>query len=145
MTTPAPDPLQFFNAMASAAGWPLPGTCTPVTDINELDRRLSELKAVEGWLRMNLGILQGTIQTMEMQRTGLAAFETLMATAKNKGATEQINPNELAETLKTMWPWNMMAAGLDAAAELTSKANHATQTAAKPARSKKAATKKPAP
>ena len=35
----------------------------------KLDKHITDLKAVEGWLRMNLSMLQMTIQSLEMQRT----------------------------------------------------------------------------
>ncbi|MBK8318100.1 MAG: hypothetical protein IPL05_05530 [Betaproteobacteria bacterium] len=35
------------------------------------------MKAVEGWLRMNLSMLQMTIQGLEMQRTTVSAVQTM--------------------------------------------------------------------
>ena len=44
----------------------------------EIDGHAADLKAVEGWLQMNLGMLQTTIQGLEMQRSTLAAMQAAM-------------------------------------------------------------------
>ena len=31
---------------------------TPTLDVEELDKRITDMKAVEGWLKMNLNMLQ---------------------------------------------------------------------------------------
>ena len=43
-------------------------------NVEEIERKLSELRSVENWLKMNLAFLQLTIKTMEMQKS---ALETL--------------------------------------------------------------------
>lgn len=53
----------------------LPSGLAPTMDIDELDRRIKDMKAVEQWLKMNLQMLQGTIQGMEVQRGTLAALQ----------------------------------------------------------------------
>ena len=55
----------------------LPSTMTPTMDIDELDKRIADLKTVEQWLNMNLSMLRGTIQTMEIQRGTLAALQEM--------------------------------------------------------------------
>ena len=55
----------------------LPSNMTPTMDIDELDKRIADLKTVEQWLNMNLGMLRGTIQTMEIQRGTLAALQEM--------------------------------------------------------------------
>ncbi len=55
----------------------LPSTMTPTMDIDELDKRIADLKTVEQWLNVNLGMLRGTIQTMEIQRGTLAALREM--------------------------------------------------------------------
>lgn len=59
----------------------LPSGIAPTMDIDELDRRIKDMKAVEQWLRLNLQLLQGTIQGMELQRSTLAAFQSFGQTA----------------------------------------------------------------
>ncbi len=108
------DPMDFFKNMWSNMGFPLPGMVTPTLDTNELDRRITDLKAVEGWLRTNLSMLQMTIQGLEMQRNTLATMQAFsQASASGSGGGEA---NPFASPAP--WPWNFMqqaAAGAEAA------------------------------
>lgn len=100
------DPLEFLKSMWGGMGFSLPGMVTPTLDVNELDKHITDLKAVEGWLKMNLNMLQMSIQGMEMQRATLAAFQALSQSA---GSTEA-NPNPFAQASvnPAAWPWNFM-------------------------------------
>ncbi|MCC7080667.1 MAG: hypothetical protein IT530_08355 [Burkholderiales bacterium] len=75
------DMLEFMQKMWNPLGFPLPGMVAPTVDVEEVARKLAELRSVESWLKMNLGLLQMTIKTLEMQKS---ALETLsgIATAK---------------------------------------------------------------
>jgi hypothetical protein len=42
---------------------------TPTVNIEELEKKIAELKAVETWLNMNVGFVQMTIKTLEMQKS----------------------------------------------------------------------------
>ena len=53
---------------------PPAGVTVPILGQDEIDRRIAELKSVENWLEMNLNVLRGTIQSLEMQKSGLAAM-----------------------------------------------------------------------
>jgi hypothetical protein len=70
------DMLEFMQKMWNPLGFPLPGMVAPTVNIEEIERKLSELRSVENWLKMNLGLLQMTIKTLEMQKS---ALETLSA------------------------------------------------------------------
>lgn len=59
-------------------GFAMPGMVAPTFDTNELDKRISDLKTVEGWLQMNLNLLQTTISSLELQRNTLAAMQASM-------------------------------------------------------------------
>lgn len=48
--------------------------------VEELDRRISDLRAVENWLRMNLSMLSSTIRGMEVQRATIATLKSFMET-----------------------------------------------------------------
>lgn len=48
----------------------------PTFDIEELDKRIKDLKSVESWLSMNLNVLKSTIQTLEVQRATLMAIKS---------------------------------------------------------------------
>jgi len=96
------DPLEFLKSMWGGMGFPLPGMVTPTLDVGELDKRITDLRAVEGWLKMNLGMLQISIQGLEMQRATLAAMQAM-------GSSE-------SHASPGLWPWNMMQQAAEAAA-----------------------------
>lgn len=100
------DPLEFLKSFWGNMGFPLPGMVTPTLDTDELGRRITDLKAVEGWLKANLSMLQMTIQGLEMQRATLSAFQTMSQGAAEAATTEGGAPNPFANP--GMWPWNFM-------------------------------------
>ena len=102
MSTTPTDPMEFLKTLWGNTGMPLPGLVTPTLDTNELDKRITDLKAVEGWLKTNLGMLQMTIQGLEMQRATLAAMQAISQSASNLDA----NANPFANP--ALWPWNLM-------------------------------------
>ena len=115
------DPLNFMRNMWGNMGFSLPGMVAPTFDVDELDKRIKDMKAVEGWLRMNLSMLQMTIQGLEMQRTTVGAVQAMgrmasdAAKAMAPEATEApaaVNPEKGAEmnafSEVAMWPWQMM-------------------------------------
>ncbi|MBS1143887.1 MAG: hypothetical protein H6R14_1293 [Proteobacteria bacterium] len=123
------DPLNFMRNMWGNMGFSLPGMVAPTFDVEELDKRIKDMKAVEGWLRMNLSMLQMTIQGLEMQRTTVSAVQTMgkMASDAAKSMTPEAAPEQPAappppenffqNTIHpengslsdaAMWPWQMM-------------------------------------
>ena len=112
------DPLGFMRNMWGKMGFNLPGMVTPTFDVEELDKRIKDMKAVEGWLRMNLSMLQMTIQGLEMQRSTVSAVQTMgqMASDAAKSmkpeaaapAPVAITPENAALAGGAMWPWQMM-------------------------------------
>jgi hypothetical protein len=112
---PNPDPLEFMKGMWGNMGFSLPGMVTPTFDTDELEKRIHDLKAVEGWLRMNLSMLQMTIQGLEMQCSTLNAVRTMGQMAAESGnppaATGEAGdaaPGASQFAQAAMWPWNMM-------------------------------------
>jgi hypothetical protein len=122
MSTTPTDPMEFLKTLWGNTGMPLPGLVTPTLDTNELEKRITDLKAVEGWLKTNLGMLQMTIQGLEMQRATLAAMQAISQSASNPDA----NANPFANP--ALWPWNFMqgtdkpAAGTESAPETADQA-----------------------
>jgi hypothetical protein len=68
------DPLEFFRKMWNPMSFPLPGVFQPTMNIEDVEKKIAELQAVENWLKMNLSMLQVTIKTLEMQRDTLRAI-----------------------------------------------------------------------
>ncbi|WP_066734828.1 PhaM family polyhydroxyalkanoate granule multifunctional regulatory protein [Cupriavidus sp. D384] len=52
------------------------GAMTPPMDLDEVDKRIHDLKAVESWLQLNTNLLRTTIQGLEVQRATLVALQT---------------------------------------------------------------------
>lgn len=114
------DPLNFMRNMWGNMGFSLPGMVAPTFDVDELDKRIKDMKAVEGWLRMNLSMLQMTIQGLEMQRTTVSTVQAMgqMASdAARKMGEQAASPAEPepavdaaagAVSEAAMWPWQMM-------------------------------------
>lgn len=63
------------------------------TDLKEMDKRISELKAVEQWLSLNLTLLKTTIQGLEVQRGTIAAIKAFTATAPGVQRRASLRPN----------------------------------------------------
>ena len=54
----------------------------PMTNIEDLDKRITDMRAVEQWLKLNLSMLQSAIQALEVQRATLATLKAFGAFAK---------------------------------------------------------------
>jgi len=79
--------------------WPpigLPANFAPTLDAGELDKRIADLKAVEQWLNVNLGMLRGTIQGLEVQRGTLAALDAFGQAFGEPGAPAEAAARALA-------------------------------------------------
>jgi hypothetical protein len=68
------DFFEFMQKMWNPLSFPIPGMFTPTINVEEIDKKISELKTVETWLTMNLGFVQVTIKTLEMQKAALEAL-----------------------------------------------------------------------
>ena len=105
----AQDPMEFMRSMWSKMGFSLPGMVTPTLDVDELDKRIADMKAVENWLKMNLSSLQMATQGLEMQRATISAMQAMSKIAaeggRKDGGEGAAQPNPFAAG---MWPWNMM-------------------------------------
>lgn len=62
-------------------GSAMPGFLVPTVDLEELDKRISDLRAAESWLEVNMNMLRATIQGLEVQRHTIAAIQSLSAMA----------------------------------------------------------------
>lgn len=64
---------QFAHGLPQA----LPSMITPTLDVGELDKRITDLRAVEQWLALNANMLRATIQSLEVQRNTIATLKNL--------------------------------------------------------------------
>ncbi len=62
-------------AKGPTSGMPgLPGWVAPTASVQELDKRIQELKAVQFWLEQNARALTATVQALEVQKMTLATL-----------------------------------------------------------------------
>lgn len=101
------DPMDFLKNMWGNMGFSLPGIVTPTLDTDELSKRIADLKAVEGWLKSNLSLLQMTIHGFEMQRTTLNTLQQMSQSAQT-GNGEAPAANPFLNPAAWPMPWNMM-------------------------------------
>lgn len=104
------DPMAFIRQLWSGMNFPLPGMVTPTFDSDELEKRITDLRTVEGWLRMNLSMLQMTIQGLEMQKSTLDAVHAMSKLHSQPQAAATPGGPTVGETMQqaALWPWNMM-------------------------------------
>jgi hypothetical protein len=75
---------QSIPQMPNMASW-----IAPTLDVEELDKRISELKAVHFWLDQNSKALGATVQALEVQKMTLAALKGM-----------NVNMGDLANSFK---------------------------------------------
>jgi len=74
------DTLDFVKSLWGSMGVPgisIPGIAAPTLSVDELDKKISELKAVESWLNLNATMLRSSIQALEVQRGTIAALKSM--------------------------------------------------------------------
>ncbi len=92
--------------MAARIPQQLPSMLAPTLDVNELEKRIADLRAVEQWLELNAGILRTTIQTLEVQRATIATLKgiggAMWAPMLSKPGASPAPPPEVALGLAAM-------------------------------------------
>ena len=101
------DPFEMFRRLWGPLGVPVPGMAMPTLDPAEVEKRIADLRSVEGWLTMNLNMVKLSIQGLELQKTALQAMRSAADGAKAGGAADASTAN--AEAMNAMmWPWAAM-------------------------------------
>ena len=125
------NPLESFNqawrTMQTAS--PLP----PTMSVADLEKRIAELRTVEQWLNLNLGMLRTSIQTLEVQKGTLQALSSLSALMSPDaaqaamrsspghaaaGPDSAIGAMDTAQQLSKQW-WDVLQAQLAQLAGMT--------------------------
>ena len=100
------DPLGFVKKLWG--DMQLPGMVTPTVSIDELDKKIKDLKTVESWLNVNMNMLRGTIQAMEVQRATIATLksmgESFAQQMNTASASAGFTPAPDAAKSNTAWP-----------------------------------------
>jgi hypothetical protein len=93
--------LEFMQKMWNPFGMAMPGVMPPVApgmppaapfpnpmamfatlDPAEIERKIGELRVIEGWLAMSLDFMRMSIKTLELQKASLEALRAGAATAQ---------------------------------------------------------------
>jgi hypothetical protein len=85
------DPLSFVKNLWG--GMHVPGMVTPTVSVDELDKKIQDLKTVESWLNVNMTMLKGTIQALEVQRATISTLQ-----AMSESLAQQMNQASAAES-----------------------------------------------
>lgn len=101
-----PGTAQGFGSPLSA----MSDMMAPLMNVEELDKRITDMRAVEQWLKLNLNMLQSAIQALEVQRATLATLSAFGAFAQASMA--QPTQNEASQWAASPW-----GASSEAAAE----------------------------
>ena len=76
------DPMEFVKNLWGSMSVPGMGplaSMAPAMSVEDLDKKIADLKAVETWLNMNMSMLRGTIQTLEVQRGTMVTLKSMGA------------------------------------------------------------------
>jgi hypothetical protein len=102
------DPLGFVKKLWG--DMQLPGMVTPTVSVDELDKKIKDLKTVESWLNVNMNMLRGTIQALEVQRATIATLKSMgesfaqqMNTASTSAGFASVPTPDVAKA-NTAWP-----------------------------------------
>lgn len=78
------DTLDFFKNMwenVPGMNMPgmkhIPGMVMPTLSVDEIEKQIKDLKAVESWLSLNLNMLHTTIQALEVQKATISTLQTM--------------------------------------------------------------------
>lgn len=96
---PGFDFLQNLAKGASQSMPQMPGLSNwiaPTMSVEEVDKRISELRAVLFWLDQNQKALGATIQALEVQKMTLATLRTMNVTMSDLAESLQVKPTEAA-------------------------------------------------
>jgi hypothetical protein len=88
------------DATKAAGGF---GAAFPGLDVDELEKRIKDLKSVENWLNLNLNILKSTIQGLEVQHATMMALKSFgdAVSAAGAAATSPSEPSDTKSTRST--------------------------------------------
>ena len=76
------DTLEFMKKLwggVTLPGASMPGMVMPTLSVEEIDKQIADLKAVESWLTLNMNMLGGTIKALEVQSATLSTLQSMSA------------------------------------------------------------------
>lgn len=69
------DALEFMKNLWG--GMKMPGVTMPSMSVEDINKQISDLKTVESWLTLNMNMLRGTIQALEVQSATLSTLQSM--------------------------------------------------------------------
>ena len=84
------------QAMPGMAAW-----VAPTFDVEELDKRINDLKSVQFWLEQNARALAATIQALEVQKMTLSTLKNMDMGLDDAVKAMQANPADLWRSWQT--------------------------------------------
>ena len=91
--------FELFQKMANPFAFPLQNFLMPSLSLEEVERKISELKSVQTWLQTNLGMLEVSIKALEYQKA--------LLTPNTAAPTDAPAPENPFLDPKN-WPWNFI-------------------------------------
>lgn len=91
--------FELFQKMANPFAFPLQNFLTPSLSLEEVEKKIAELKSVHAWLQTNLGVLDVTIKSLEYQKALLSP---------SSSEPDRISPTENPFLDPKNWPWNFL-------------------------------------
>ena len=76
------DTLDFVKNLwggMNVPGMGIPGMIMPTLSVEEINKQISDLKAVESWLTLNMNMLRSTIQALEVQSATISTLKSMSA------------------------------------------------------------------
>jgi hypothetical protein len=61
----------------NVGGVNMPAMMMPTFSVDDINKKITDLKAVESWLNLNMSMLRSTIQALEVQAATLTALQTM--------------------------------------------------------------------
>ncbi|RCW71512.1 PhaM family polyhydroxyalkanoate granule multifunctional regulatory protein [Pseudorhodoferax soli] len=95
--------FDFLQSLAKGAAQSMPqmpglgGWVAPTLSVEDLDKRITELKAVQFWLDQNAMALKATIQALEVQKMTLATLKGMNVSMAEVAKAFTVQPTEAAE------------------------------------------------
>lgn len=91
------DSFEFIKKMWAGMG--VPGMVVPTLSVEEINKKITDLKAVEGWLDLNLTMLRTSIQALEVQSATISALQAMgvmNSVDQQSAAVKDVKPEPIA-------------------------------------------------
>lgn len=116
---------------------------TPVMSLDELDKKIRELRTVQNWLQLNSTMLANTIQGLEIQRSTLSMMKSFATANMADTANTNTEPSQDYAKAAGEW-WQILQQQFEQMAKATTESLQTMTKAAEPATAAKAGAKKSA-